>query len=73
MLKQQAIALLGGSVTTAATAIGVSYQAVDKWPEVLTAKLVDRVQAALWRIQHGIPHPVPKNDEVATEASRAGA
>ena len=51
MLKTQAIELLGGSVTAAAKAIGITYQAVDKWPDVLTPALRDRVQAALYR-QH---------------------
>lgn len=51
MLKTQAIELLGGSVSSAAKAIGVTYQAVGKWPEVLTPAVRDRVQAALYR-QH---------------------
>jgi hypothetical protein len=50
MLKNQAIELLGGSVAAAAEAIGVTYQAVDKWPDELPARIADRVQAALWRI-----------------------
>lgn len=49
MLKTKAIELLGGSITAAAEAIGVTYQAVDKWPDELPARLVDRVQAALAR------------------------
>lgn len=49
MLKQKAISLLGGSVSAAAEAIGITYQAVDKWPEVLPQRIVDRVQAALAR------------------------
>ena len=50
MLKTKAIELLGGSISAAAKAIGVSYQAVDKWPDVLPDRIVDRVQAALWRM-----------------------
>lgn len=57
MLKAQAIELLGGTVTAAADAIGVSYQAVVKWPDVLPPRIADRVQAALWRIANGAPHP----------------
>lgn len=57
MLKTKAIELLGGSVSAAAEAIGVSYQAVDKWPDELPPRIADRVQAALWRIANGQPHP----------------
>jgi hypothetical protein len=49
MLKAKAIELLGGSVTAAAQAIGISYQAVDKWPDELPARIADRVLAALAR------------------------
>lgn len=49
MLKDQAIALLGGSVGAAAKAVGVSYQAVDKWPAILPRRIADRVLAALAR------------------------
>lgn len=57
MLKTEAIRLLGGSIPSAAEAIGVSYQAVDKWPETLPSRIADRVQAALWRIANKVPHP----------------
>lgn len=53
MLKTHAIELLGGTVTSAADAIGVSYQAIVKWPAELPPRIVDRVQAALWRMQQG--------------------
>lgn len=49
MKKVEAIEQLGGSVAATAKAIGVSYQAVNQWPEVLPARIVDRVQAALYR------------------------
>jgi len=49
MQKTQAIELLGGTVSSAANAIGISYQAVDKWPEVLPARIADRVLAAVAR------------------------
>lgn len=45
MLKTQAIELLGGSITAAAKAIGISYQAVDKWPDDLPPRIADRVYA----------------------------
>ncbi len=49
MLKEHAIRLLGGSVAIAAKKIGVTYQAVDKWPAELPARIEDRVLAALAR------------------------
>ena len=52
MNKQDAIQLLGGSVALAAEAIGIKSQAISQWPEELPPRLVDRVQAALWR-KHG--------------------
>lgn len=55
MNKAQAIQQLGGSIPAAAKAIGVSYQAVNQWPDVLPARIVDRVQAALWRMQQATP------------------
>lgn len=49
MDKQQAIQLLGGSIAEAARQIGISYQAVLKWPDVLSPRIADRVVAALAR------------------------
>ena len=49
MLKTQAIELLGGSVSAASEAIGISYQAVNQWPDVLPARIADRVYAAMAR------------------------
>lgn len=55
MLKSEAIKLLGGDVVLAAKAIGVTRQAVEKWPEdhegPLPVRIEDRVLAALWRRQ----------------------
>ena len=39
--------MLGGSVVKAAKRIGISYQAVYKWPDVLSPAVSDRVIAAL--------------------------
>jgi len=62
MEKTTAIELLGG-MAAAAKAIGISYQAVNKWPEVLPKRIADRVQAALWRMeQHKKPRR-PRLDE----------
>ena len=49
MNKLKAIELLGGSVTKAAAAIGILPQAVSMWPDILTARISDRVHAALAR------------------------
>jgi hypothetical protein len=57
MRKSEAIELLGGTIPAAAEAIGVTYQAVDKWPEELPPRITDRVQAALWRKSQGIAAP----------------
>lgn len=55
MLKTDAIALLGGSVSEAAKAIGASYQAVNKWPDVLTQRIADRVIGACVRLGIEVP------------------
>ncbi len=57
MRKTEAIELLGGTVPAAAEAIGVTYQAVDKWPDELPPRIADRVQAALWRKSQGLALP----------------
>lgn len=51
MLKAQAIQLLGGSVTAAADAVGITPQAISQWPETLPPRIADRVQAALARMK----------------------
>lgn len=55
MLKSKAIELLGGSTASAAEAIGITYQAVDKWPDELPARLIDRVIAALVKQKKPVP------------------
>ncbi len=50
MTKEKAIKLLGGSISAAAKAIGISYQAVAKWPEILPPRIEDRVIAASFRL-----------------------
>lgn len=49
MKKKEAIDLLGGSVTAAAEALGVNYQAVRQWPDTLTPRIADRVLGYLAR------------------------
>ena len=51
MHKTKAIESLGGTVASAAAAIGISYQAVAKWPEQLPARITDRVVAAATRLK----------------------
>jgi DNA-binding transcriptional regulator YdaS (Cro superfamily) len=55
MDKETAIRLLGGDAKTVAKHIGISPQAVYKWPNPLTRAIADRVEAALARIEkaHG--------------------
>jgi hypothetical protein len=43
MNKSKAIEILGGSVSAAAEVMGVSYQAVDKWPDELPPRIAERV------------------------------
>lgn len=71
MLKKDAINKLGGDVTSAAAAIGVTVSAISQWPDVLPARLEDRVLAALWRRSQSdhlpelLQHPdAPKAKEV---------
>ncbi|MCF8156424.1 MAG: Cro/Cl family transcriptional regulator [Rhodoferax sp.] len=45
MLKTQPIELLGGTRAAAAKAIGISYQAVNAWPDELPPRIADRVYA----------------------------
>jgi len=51
MNKSDAIQLLGGTPASAAKAIGITLQALGQWPDKLSPRLKDRVQAALWRKQ----------------------
>lgn len=54
MRKDQAVALFGGVAATA-DAVGISYQAVGLWPEVLPPRIADRVIAALVRAGREVP------------------
>ena len=49
MKKSDAIQILGGSIAAAAEAVGASYQAISKWPEILPRRIEDRVIAAIAR------------------------
>lgn len=63
MKKTEAIEQLGGSIAAAAKAIGVSYQAVNQWPQDLPTRIVDRVQAALYRKQLEETQPTTTTQE----------
>ena len=54
MLKQKVIEFFGSRNETAA-AIGCTPQAVSLWPEVLSARIQDRVIAAAYRMKRRIP------------------
>jgi len=49
MNKARALELLGGTVATAAEAIGISSAAISQWPDELPPRIEDRVLAALAR------------------------
>lgn len=65
MLKAKAIELLGGTPAAAASAIGITSQAVSDWPDELPQRIADRVLAALWRQKHGDELPTSDTDEVS--------
>lgn len=52
MMKTKAIELLGGTVPSAAKALGVTYQAVNKWPDELPQRIADRVLGAYTRMHN---------------------
>lgn len=68
MTKDEAISLLGGSVAKAAEAIGINSQAISQWPEVLPARLTDRVQAALYRKHLAEQQSAGEREDATTEA-----
>jgi hypothetical protein len=72
MKKSDAIRLLGGTVSAAAAAVGVTYQAVDRWPDELPPRIADRVFAALWRKSRGAL-PDVSAVRVVPEDSEGGA
>lgn len=55
MYKDEAIQLLGGSVTDAANLMGVTYQAISKWPNKLPQRISDRVLGACVRSGLNVP------------------
>jgi DNA-binding transcriptional regulator YdaS (Cro superfamily) len=49
MTKKQALKLFGG-LKPMAEALGISRQAIDQWPKILTQKQADWVLGALMRL-----------------------
>lgn len=47
--------MLGGTNTAAAKALGITYQAVRKWPEDLTPDIENRLIGALVRMRKKVP------------------
>lgn len=72
MQKSKAIELLGGTVAAAASAIGVSYQAVDKWPDILPDRISDRVLAVQAR-RHLSPELIGTENAPAIPTEKAVA
>ena len=72
MLKHKAIELLGGTIAAAADAIGISYQAVDKWPDELPDRISDRVLAVQAR-RHLPPELIGADGAPATPQPEARA
>ena len=73
MKKQTAIELLGGSVSSAAKTLGVSYQAVLKWPDVLPQRITQRVvgAAVLSGSQQAIEMVAPSQQSKAQQITQA--
>lgn len=71
MLKTHAIELLGGTISTAAKEIGISYQAVEKWPDVLPARIEDRVIAAIARKRYAKQLGLTRKDAPAVSKAVA--
>lgn len=55
MHKTKAIEMLGGSLASAAKTLGVTYQAVAKWPDDLTPRIVDRLVMHFVRTGRRVP------------------
>lgn len=72
MTKRLAIELLGGTTAAAAAEVGVTFHAVDDWPDVLSRRIEDRVIAALAR-KHPSRRMAQILRRIEQEAATAGA
>lgn len=73
MFKSEAINLLGSDASAAAGVLEVSYQAVNKWPDLLPRRISDRVLGACWRNGIHVPEKFLMPNTPQTPASRAVA
>lgn len=77
MNKTEAIEFLGGTVAAAAQELGVTYTAVNKWPDPLPRRIADRVVAAVVRRRGLVPPDVaqamaaygPAEDSIASPSA----
>lgn len=70
MRKSDAIELLGGSISSAARAIGCTRQAVWDWPDELSPRVADRVHAAVLRLAMRATHHQPSPNEGGKNRTR---
>ena len=70
MKKSDAIEALGGTVLLAAEAVGVTPSAISQWPDELPSRLVDRVQAALWRKHQQDNEPEQDTHKTGADAGK---
>lgn len=82
MLKSEAVELLGRDMSAAAEAVGISYQAVKKWPDQLPPRIADRVLGVCVRKGIEVPRKfleqkptqaLTQQAQVATETVATGA
>ena len=66
MLKSEAVELLGRDMSAAAEAVGISYQAVKKWPDQLPPRIADRVLGVC--VRKGIEVPRKFLEQKPTQA-----
>ena len=71
MKKSRALELLGGTVATAAEAIGISSAAVSQWPDELPDRIVDRVIAALVKLKKPVPADLLRASHPALAVAKA--
>lgn len=73
MLKDEAIDLLGGNAMGAADLMGVTYQAINKWPPELPPRISDRVLGACLRNGIAVPHRFLKTNYTPAPTSTTPA
>ena len=72
MLKSEAVELLGRDMSAAAEAVGISYQAVKKWPDQLPPRIADRVLGVCVRKGIEVPRKFlePKPTQALTQQAQ---